>query len=91
MTAKAKAIRKEADSTIVSRNREQNTTIHKIEEDMQREIDESMAALETSIKGENLGGLYQGIEEVGDNVTLVHADSTKIVGKKAALSGRLSV
>ena len=50
-----------------------------------------MAALETSIKGENLGGLYQGIEEVADNVTLVHADSTKIVGKKAALSGRLSV
>ena len=57
---------------------------------MQREIDESKAALDCSIKGESVGGLYNGIDDVADNVTLTQAE-TKIVGKKAVLTGRMSM
>ena len=90
VTAKAKVIRRQAESTIKTRNREMHTTIQKIEEDMQKEMDESKAKLDCSIKGESLGGLHNGIEDVADNVTLTQAE-TKIIGKKAVLEGRMSV
>ena len=57
---------------------------------MDAEMEESKNALHTSMEGVCVGGLYQGIDEVSSNVTLVK-DDKKIVGERLNIAGRLSM